>query len=180
MRVKVETLMWLLPVAFMIHDLEEIMMLQFWLRQHASSLEKRLPPLASRLLAHFKKLSTASFSLAVAEEFVLLSVATYVTVEWNLYSIWAGILVAFFVHLISHVLQFVVLGRYTPAIITSILTGAYCLGALYYLNALNLLVWSEVAIWAVIALFVILANLALGHALAERFESYLTAGLQQG
>ncbi len=175
---KTETLMWLLPIVFMVHDFEEIIMLQPWLRHNANSLQERFPQLASRFLPHFEKLSTGSFSLAVAEEFILLSAATYLTVEWSLYSVWAGILLAFSIHLISHILQFVFLRRYTPAIITSISTGAFCLGALYYLSMAGKLVWSEVVLWSIIALAVILANLLLMHLLAERFEGYLKASFQ--
>lgn len=173
---KTETLMWLLPIVFMVHDFEEIIMLQPWLGHNASSLEKRFPQLASRLLPHFRRISTASFALAVAEGFILLSIATYITVEWNLYSVWAGILVAFFVHLISHMLQFVAYGRYTPAIITSILTAVYCLGALYYLSMAGKLVWSEVGVWSVVALAVIVFNVIVMHGLAERFEDYTKLG----
>lgn len=170
---KTETLMWLLPIVFMLHDFEEIIMVQAWVEHNAGQLRTRFPQLASGLLPHLEKLSTSSFALAVAEEFVLLSVVTYVTVELELYSVWAGILVGFFIHLIAHIVQFAIYQRYIPAIFTSVLSSIYCLSALYYLNARNLLAGAKVSPWAFVALIVLVANVILAHKLAAWFEQYL-------
>lgn len=51
--------------------------------------------------------------------------AILASVELGLYSLWAGILVAFTVHLVIHLGSFVVLRRYVPHIITSVLAMAY-------------------------------------------------------
>ncbi len=170
---KTETLMWLLPIVFMLHDFEEIIMVQAWVEHNAGQLRTRFPQLAARLLPHLEKLSTSSFALAVAEEFVLLSVVTYVTVELELYSVWAGILVGFFIHLIAHIVQFAIYQRYIPAIFTSVLSTIYCLGTLYYLSGRNYLIWAEVFLWTFIALIVIVTNVILAHKLAAWFEQYL-------
>lgn len=171
--VKTETLMWLFPVVFMLHDFEEIIMMRAWVEHNAQQLQTRFPSLASRMLPYFEKLSTPAFALMVAEEFALLSAITYETVEWELYSVWAGILVAFLAHLIMHIAQFAAYRRYTPAIITSSLASVYCIGALYSLNAHGRLVWPTVSLWALVALLVLVANLAFMHILAVRFDRYL-------
>ena len=41
--VKIETLMWLLPIVFMLHDFEEIIMFKPWMNANCAALEKRLP-----------------------------------------------------------------------------------------------------------------------------------------
>jgi hypothetical protein len=46
--VKLETLMWLLPIVFMFHDFEEIIMFKPWMNANYAALEKRLPAPAPR------------------------------------------------------------------------------------------------------------------------------------
>lgn len=176
---EIETMIWLLPAVFMLHDFEEIIMFKPWIGYNASRLRQRFPHLASRVLPHLEQLSTSSFAIAVAEEFVLLIVLTVVVVEFELYALWAGILLGFFIHLIMHIIQFAVYRSYIPAIITSIGGSVYCLGALYALHTLDGLDWAAVSRWTVVALVLIIANVVLAHKLAVGFERFLRRGYAQ-
>jgi len=170
---KLETLMWLLPVVFMFHDFEEIIMMKPWFAKNSRDLQQRFPLMASRLLPHFESLSTSSFALAVAEEFLLLSVITFLAVEHELYALWTGFLLAFFFHLIVHLIQFALYRKYVPVIMTSLLSIPYCIFALYFLNSHNVLDWSDVIRWAIIAAVVTVSNMVFVHWLAARFEKWL-------
>ncbi len=170
---KTESVMWLLVVVFMIHDFEEIIMIQPWLARNAGNLNRRFPKVTGKLLSQYEKLSTSSFALAVAVEFILLSFLTYITVERELYSLWTGILLGYFIHLLAHMGQYIVFRRYVPAIFTSVLTSIYCIWAIFYLNARHPLVWNEVLLWTLVALLVLVVNLILIHWLARQFEQYL-------
>lgn len=170
---KIETLMWLLPIVFMIHDFEEIIMFKPWMRKNRISLQTRFPRWAARFLPRYDKLSTSSFALAVAEEFVILAVLTAFAVEFQLYAFWAGILLGFFVHLLIHLLQFAIYRAYVPVIITSVLSSLYCLIALHDLNAYQALVWYQVIGWTLIAVVIIGANIMLALSMAARFEAWL-------
>jgi hypothetical protein len=103
-----QSVMWLLPVVFMLHDFEEIIVLRPWLEREAGYLQQHFPRLATRVLPHFSQLSTSAFALAVAEEFVLLSAVTLFTVEREHYALWAGLVLAFGLHLVFHIVQFAV------------------------------------------------------------------------
>ena len=170
---RIETLMWLLPIAFMIHDFEEIIMMKPWAAKNSAKIQRRFPALASGTLPHLEKLSTSSFASEAAEEFVLLSMVTFLTVEYQLYAVWAGVLLAFFIHLCVHVLQFVLYRKYVPVIVTSLITSPYCIFALCFLSLNNYLSWPDVVKWTIISLAVILVNLIFIHALAGRFEKWL-------
>lgn len=170
---KVETVMWLLPIAFMIHDFEEIIMMRPWLAKNSVEIQRRFPSLAARMMPHLEKLSTSSFALAVAEEFILLSVITYFAVEHELYSVWSGVLLAFFIHLLVHITQFVLYRKYVPVIVTSLITGLYCIFALYFLNLHLRLNWPNVFIWTAISTVVLIINLVFVHSLAVQFEQWL-------
>lgn len=173
---KIETAMWLLPVVFMIHDFEEIIMIKPWAAKNSAEIQRRFPALASRMLPHLERLSTSSLALAVAEEFVLLSAVTYFAVEYELYSVWAGVLLAFFIHLLIHIVQFVIYGKYVPVIVTSLITSVYCVFALYFLHLYNYLVWPDIAKWTMISVVVLIVNLVFVHLMAARFEKWLNEG----
>ena len=64
------------PIVFMFHDFEEIIFFKTWLTKNKDLLQKKFPAVSKRILPHINKLSTAAFSLAVAEEFILLSIIT--------------------------------------------------------------------------------------------------------
>lgn len=171
--VKIETLMWLLPIFFMFHDFEEIIMFKPWLNTNWSNLKKRFPNPVVRVLAEQSKISTSAFALAVAEEFIVLSALTLLAVELELYPFWAGILLGFFIHLLVHMGQFVIYRGYVPVILTSLPSGLYCLVALHDLNVYHPLDWGLVAMWTFVSLIIIGANLALALKMAVKFEMWL-------
>ena len=171
--VKTETLMWFLPIVFMLHDFEEIIMFKPWMNANRAALEKRLPAPAVNILASHGNISTSAYALAVAEEFIVLSALTLLAVEFELYVFWAGMMLGFFIHLLIHVGQFLVYRKYVPVILTSLPAGLYCLIALHDLNVRHPLDWGSVAIWTFIALLVIGTNLVLALKLAAIFDGWL-------
>lgn len=170
---KTETLMWLLPVVFMIHDFEEIIMMKPWLTKNWPKLEKRLPAKAIRAMAKQKDMSVSAYALAVAEEFVVLSTLTLVAIEMNLNNFWAGLLIGFFIHLLVHIGQFVAFRGYVPVIITSIPAAVYSLIALHDLNVVHPLNRGMVAVWTVVSLAIIVVNLLLALKIAQKFDGWL-------
>lgn len=164
--------MWLLLVVFMVHDFEEIIMMRPWFRKNEGYIKARFPRLAPRLLSH-ASLSTPAFALAVLSEFIILSAAILASVELGLYSLWAGILVAFTVHLVIHIASFVVLRRYVPYIITSVLAMVYSIYAFIVFKNAGLFVITDALVWTVILLIVMGANLFLMFNVGERFDRWM-------
>jgi hypothetical protein len=179
LHLKVETLMWLLPIVFMLHDFEEIIMFKPWMNANRTALEKRLPARTARIFANHADMSTSAYALAVAEEFIILSSLTLLAVELNLYEFWAGMMLGFFIHLLIHVGQFLAYRRYVPVILTSLPCGLYCLVALHDLNFSHPLSWNLVALWTFISLLIIGANLALALQLAVKFDGWLGSNLPE-
>ena len=67
-------LMVLLPIVFMLHDFEEIIMFRPWLSRNRDELKTRFPRFEAFLTKRgFFDYSTSAFALAVCHEFVLLS-----------------------------------------------------------------------------------------------------------
>jgi hypothetical protein len=172
---KTETVMWLFPVIFMIHDFEEVIMFKPWVTKNAGFIKKRFPRLAARMLPHMEDLSTSSFALGVAGMFLMVSAVTLISVELDLYCLWAAAVIGYFIHLIVHVGQFLVVRRYVPVVITSIITAPYCVWALSVVNGRHPLPTGPTLLWSAVAFAVIAGAVVFMHALAARFERWLKA-----
>lgn len=118
----------ILPIVFMIHDFEEIIMFKPWLTKNREELKRRFPKM-ERFMAKNSlfDLSTSAFAVAVMHEFLLISAATFVSLYFDDYSVWFAAFMAYFVHLFMHIGQWVLFRKYVPVIITSILTMPYCI-----------------------------------------------------
>ncbi len=170
---KTESILWLLPVIFMLHDFEEIIFLKMWLRKNRDAFQARYPRIARPVIAQLDALSTLSFTLIVAEEFLLLSLVTLLAVEQNLYNIFAGFVGAYLLHLIVHWAQAFIWKGYIPGVVTAAITALYCLFALYTLGTRGLIDLSSVVFWTAWASIAALGNLLIGHISARKFERWL-------
>lgn len=118
---------WLFPILFIFHDFEEIIFMRAWINKNRSFLGERFPKLAQRMLAHFDHITTSAFALGVAEEFVLISLITIISAVTNSYGLWIGSFIAFTIHLVIHCLQALIVRKYVPVLITSLICLPICL-----------------------------------------------------
>ncbi len=82
-------IIWLFPLLFIFHDLEEIIGFIPWLQRNEQLLAKK----ATVILKVHKDLSTEGFALAVAEEFVVVLFVSFFAIFYHtrfLYLIWLG------------------------------------------------------------------------------------------
>ena len=154
----------------MIHDFEEIIFLKEWITKNKAYLSEKFPRRSKRLLSRFENLSVQAFSIAVAEEFVLLSIITVLSVVFDSYLLWFGIFMGFFVHLIVHIVQWIIIRRYIPAIYTTFIALVYCMLSFWFILTNNLFEIQEMVIWTFIGLGVVVVNLLFAHKLAEWFD----------
>lgn len=169
----IESLIWSLPLVFMLHDLEEIIMVRPWLDGEAKRLRQRFPRFTERFLKQVGGLSTSGFALAVAEEFVLLVLLCLACLFWQAYALWAALLVAFFLHLLVHLGQFLLYRRYIPGLITTFLGCGYSLWALLICYNLGWLIWPQIAFFSFLSFVIVVLNLIFAHYLAHRFDAWL-------
>lgn len=164
------TINWLLPIVFMIHEFEEIIFFKPWLNNNRDYLIQKFPKIVMCILPKMENLSTAAFALAVAEEFLLLSLITAGSVLFDNYFLWLAAFMGFFVHLLLHVGQWIILKRYIPAIYTTFLALIYCIYSLYTIISDNLFEMSEIVLWAVAGFGLAAMNLLLAHKLAAMYD----------
>lgn len=161
--ISVNTLIWLFPVAFMLHEFEEILFMKPWIKRNVSIIVTRFPFLAPRFNIFVKGFSTRKFTLIVAEEFIIVSVVTFVSVEWSHYNLFAGVLMAYALHQLVHLVQFVVYRRYIPAVVTTIITAPYVVYAIFYMLSRGIAQVNQSLMIGLMAFVVIAINLAFGH-----------------
>ncbi len=120
-------LIWMLPIFFIFHDFEEIIFMKSWFEKNGEELKLKYPKIAKKMLPHMEEITTASFALGVCEEFVLVTIVTVLTYQYEIYTMWLGIFMVFTFHLILHCLQAVAMRRYVPVVATSIFLLPFCL-----------------------------------------------------
>lgn len=111
---------WLFPVLFIFHDMEEIIGFGIWLKKNRAMLDEKYPKI-SKIYQDF---STEGMALAVFEELIvciLFCVFSILTQAWYIWMLWFGGFIAYTLHLIIHIVQSIALKQYIPALITSII-----------------------------------------------------------
>ena len=112
---KLETIVLLLPIVFMIHEYEEIIMFQNWLGNNRNELKRRFPKFEQFLAhrGHFDY-STATFAVGTAHEFILISAISFFSIWLDAYQWWFAAFAGYSVHLIVHLAQWAIYRKYIP------------------------------------------------------------------
>lgn len=123
----VQTLIWLFPIFFMLHDFEEIIMIEKWLSNNTENIYRRLPEnMAARVVKQFS-MSTAQFSVSVALIFIIVSSSAFLASQYMNKGVFGGIYLfiictmVFFLHAFTHIGQSILFRCVTPGVITSII-----------------------------------------------------------
>lgn len=121
---KFHLLVWLVSSVFIIHDFEEIIVLEKWLIKNENELLMTIP---MKFHNYFNKLfpkKTSSFACAVLVEYIGLLGCIFLSLfanyhEWSTIGILAVVSILF-LHSFTHIGQMVLLKRYTPGVLTAI------------------------------------------------------------
>lgn len=153
-----EKYVWLFPIIFIFHDMEEIIGFGIWLKNNKKYLSEKYP----NILRTYKDFSTEGFSLAVFEELVLciifsaLALLLDIEILWYL---WLGGFIACTLHFIIHIGQAIVIRKYIPATITSIICLPISVWILYKCFLTIKSVWWYVAIFIFVGILIVAVNL---------------------
>ncbi|MFF2479856.1 HXXEE domain-containing protein [Paenibacillus sp. NPDC058071] len=138
-------LIWLFLAAFMIHDLEEIIVMEGWMRKHHSSLQKRLPRTFARLIGKLGPMTGSRFAVPVAFELIAFIPITFYAAERQQYAFFLGINAIMFIHVFTHLGQSFLLKRYTPGVVTAVVVALpYSAYLFYRLISDGLITWNDI------------------------------------
>jgi hypothetical protein len=168
--VKPEILIWLFPIVFMIHEFEEIIFMRWWVRKNKEQILNKYPKLGKQVLGQFDIVSTEAFSLIVAEEFLIVSFIVIFSAFTNNYDLYIGLILAFSIHLLTHLIQSIVLKRYTPAIITTLMTGIFCAYAFVKMMNSELLSFNRTLVFTAVLTVIVFLNLKIMYSLVKKIK----------
>ena len=66
-----------------------------------------------------------AFNFIVLEQFLILMTSLYLSYQFNNYSIYATIIIAYIYHVFGHLIQTIVIRKYVPGLLTGILTSLF-------------------------------------------------------
>ena len=164
-------LIYLLPILFMLHEFEEMVMLPAWIEKNEKELSRRFPALRSKL----SFLQSPAFGIAVCEEFVIVSACTMATIITGNMLFWYICLLAFSLHFVAHIIQFFIIRKYIPAIVSTVLCLPYCVMAIsagqeQYSNVEN-------ALLGVLSLVICISNLCIMQIVTPRLYKWINTTL---
>ncbi|MFT4415477.1 HXXEE domain-containing protein [Fredinandcohnia humi] len=171
----VQTMIWLFPVVFILHDFEEIIMLESWIAKEGEKVSKILPnKISNRVMRQFT-MTTAQMAVAVLVIFLFVSSATFMASQYvtngplgNIY-FFTVLLLIFFIHVFTHVGQSILFRSITPGVVTSVLfVFPYSLLMLTSLLSSQLINWNTIWVtlpFAFLAIPVLLAAHWIGKKL---------------
>ena len=166
-------LIWLFPLVFMFHNFEEIIFFKPWVKRNTRIIHARFPLVASKLLPHFSKLSTSAFALGIAIYFILISIITYFSIAYHIYTFWFIAFMGFFMILIVHVIQWIVFRKYVPVIITSLISLIYCFYTFNQVLASNLFTLNDMMLWVIAGIVIMVISVPLMHLIMSAFDHWL-------
>lgn len=164
-----QELIWALPILFIVHDMEEIMGLKLWLIKNRALLDQKYPKFSNT----YRPYSTEGMTAAVMEEMVLCLIICIIARIAAFYGLWLGVFIAYAFHLIVHIGQSMVIKKYIPAFITSVI----CLPFSIWLIAASIRTLSysvrNVVLYGLIGVVVIAGNLKIAHWIMHAFTKEL-------
>lgn len=145
----------LFPALFMLHELEEII----WMPSFVKKLSAQFPDI--RFLSYYTPLT---FNAIVLEQLLLLMITLYLSYQFNNYTIYTTIVIAYIYHVVGHLIQTFVIRKYVPGLLTGIFTSLFSLFCLKNNVPINLY-W-----YSFITLSLILVNLIVSFMVLNKIS----------
>ena len=170
---RINLIMMLLPFVFMVHEYEEIIMFRRWIDRNREELRKLFPKIESFFTRRgVFDYSTSIFAIGTAHEFILISVVSFCSVWTGEYQWWFAALAGYSVHLLIHIVQWIVYRKYVPVIITSLLTLPYCIYAFAEFSKITVLSSFQMILWAVIGIVLTVLSLFSAFFCMGKFQRW--------
>lgn len=128
---------WLLPVIFMIHEFEEILMIEVWFTRYKEKIKTVWPKRMPFGLDHADQYLTVSIALGIFCQFVFLVLICILCTIFQNYYAWYGFVVGSIINsLLLHLRDFIKFKGYTPGIITALALIIPSIWMLYVANTI--------------------------------------------
>ena len=163
----IQTLVWLFIVAFLLHDLEEIIALEPWIRKNRDRVFSKVPQRLKSNLTTMLNMTSSQFAVAVLLEFIIFIPFTFVAAEQGKYFVFLSFNTLFFLHVFTHLGQSLYMRMYTPGVVSVVLIVLpYCSYLFYRMISEELVTWGLV-LWSIPLGFIVIPIVLIGHKLGR-------------
>lgn len=115
-------IVWLLPIIFMLHDFEEIIMAEVWGKRYRKAINTAWPKMQPFGLKYVNQCHTPTFSIPVEILFLFFTLISFCSVLFQNYFLWYSAFLGFTFHLVFiHMVICIRFKHYVPGVITSII-----------------------------------------------------------
>ena len=111
----------LFPSLFMLHELEEII----WMPSFVKKISLQIPH--NKIFTFY---TPFAFNAIVMEQLLLLLITLYLSYQFNNYTIYTTIVIAYIYHVVGHLIQTIVIRKYVPGLLTGIFTSLFSIAFL--------------------------------------------------
>lgn len=113
-------IVWMLPIIFMLHDFEEIIMVEVWGKRYQKEINSTWTKKQPFGLNYIQNYHTSTFSIGVEVLFLLFSSISFLSVIFQNYFLWYGAFLGITLHLIFiHMLVCIKFKHYVPGVMTA-------------------------------------------------------------
>ncbi|WP_171016893.1 HXXEE domain-containing protein [Pseudalkalibacillus caeni] len=166
--IPLDTLIWLSPAIFMLHDFEEIIFVETWFKKKYYTVIPKIPGRFSKTFEEMAATTSAQFSIPVLLEFILFTLAAYLAIEINFFPLLVGFNLGLFLHVFTHLGQSFFLRTYALGSGTAlVLVLPYTTYLFYRLLNENIVTGTSFLFGLPFMAFLLFVVLA-GHKLAKR------------
>ena len=145
----------LFPSLFMLHELEEIV----WMPSFIKKISIQYPN--NRILSYY---TPFAFNAIVLEQLLILLLSLFLSYQFNNYTIYATIIIAYIYHVLGHLIQTIVIQKYVPGLLTGILTSLFTLWNIK--NEFPIILYG----YSLFTLFVIVLNLVVSFMILHKIS----------
>ncbi|XID94867.1 HXXEE domain-containing protein [Paenibacillaceae bacterium WGS1546] len=166
--ISLNTLIWLFMIVFMLHDFEEIIGVEPWMKKHYAATIDRIPSAYRAFFADFLNIKSYQFAVAVLLEFILFIPVTFFAAERGAYFLFTAFNSVLLLHVFTHVGQTILIRKYTIGVATAVLIALpYTLYLFYRLTKEEVVTWGQIFLSVPVG-FTIVPIVYFGHRLGKR------------
>lgn len=165
----INLLIWSFLIIFMLHNFEEIIMIERWFNKIYPGVRERIPPFANREIEQFRTITTVQFSMAVCVLFIVSSTLILITITTNHYFLFLGLNIFFALNIFTHPIQSLLLRCYVPGLWTTLLLIIpYNIIVFHQFNSKGILDMATI-INALVVTILFIPMLIISHKIAEKW-----------
>lgn len=164
----IHLLIWSFLIIFMLHNFEEIIMIERWFNKKYPGVRERVPSFATREIDQLRTISTVQFSMAVCVLFIVASVLVFITITTKQYFLFLGLNIFFALNIFTHPIQSLLLRCYVPGLWTTLaLIIPYNIIVFYQFNSRGILDVATI-VNALVVTILFIPLLIISHKIAEK------------